>query len=178
MTAFAIVREREVGTLEQIMVSPIRPYEYVLGKIAPFFCVGMALTLMITLVGTLWFRIPFVGNPFVLLLGASLYLISVLGIGLFISTVCATQQQAFATNSFVINPLFILSGFSFPIASMPQALQWLTYINPVRYYLVIIRGTFLKGVGLDVLWPQFAVLAVIGACLLAFSVLRFRKSLD
>jgi len=178
LTSFAIVREREVGTLEQIMVTPIRPIEFILGKMIPFFFVGLALTVVIAGVGTLWFQIPFVGNPFVLLLGTTLYLFSVLGIGLLISTVCLTQQQAFATNFFVINPAFILSGFSFPIASMPVFMQWLSSINPMSYYLVVIRGTFLKGVGLDVLWPQMLALAVLGLALLGLSVLRFRKSLD
>ena len=178
LTSFAVVREREVGTLEQIMVTPIRPLEFILGKTIPFFCVGLALTALIAAAGTLWFQIPFVGNPFVLLLGTSLYLLSVLGIGLLISTVCLTQQQAFATNFFVINPAFILSGFSFPIASMPVFMQWLSHINPMSYYLIVIRGVFLKGVGLAVLWPQMLGLAVLGFLLLAISVLRFRKSLD
>ncbi len=178
LTSFAIVREREVGTLEQIMVTPIRSMEFILGKTIPFFCIGLALMMLIAGTGTLWFGIPFVGNPLVLLLGTSLYLMSVLGIGLLISTLCSTQQQAFATNFFVINPLFTLSGFSFPIASMPMLMQYLTYLNPVRYYLVIIRGTFLKGVGLDVLWPQFVALALLGTALLTISILRFRKSLD
>ena len=178
LTSFAVVREREVGTLEQIMVTPIRPLEFILGKTIPFFCVGLALTVVIAGVGTLWFQIPFVGNPFVLLLGTSLYLLSVLGIGLLISTVCMTQQQAFATNFFIINPAFVLSGFSFPIASMPVFMQWLSTINPMTYYLIVIRGTFLKGVGLAVLWPQMLALAALGVILLGLSVLRFRKSLD
>ena len=178
LTSFAIVREREVGTLEQIMVTPIRPLEFILGKTIPFFCVGLGLAALIAAVGTLWFEIPFVGNPMVLLLGTSLYLLSVLGIGLLISTVCLTQQQAFATNFFVINPAFILSGFSFPIFTMPVFMQWLAYINPMSYYLIVIRGTFLKGVGLSVLWPQMLALATLGVALLTTSVLRFRKSLD
>jgi ABC-2 type transport system permease protein len=178
LTSFAIVREREVGTLEQIMVTPIRPLEFILGKTIPFFCVGLALTALIAGVGTLWFEIPFVGNPFVLLFGTSLYLLSVLGIGLLISTVCLTQQQAFATNFFVVNPAFILSGFSFPIFTMPVFMQWLSTINPMSYYLIVIRGTFLKGVGLSVLWPRMLALALLGVVLLAASVLRFRKSLD
>ena len=178
LTAFAVVREREVGTLEQIMVTPIRPLEFIIGKMIPFFCVGLALTAGVAIVGTLWFEIPFVGNPFVLLLGTTLYLLSVLGIGLLISTICMTQQQAFATNFFVINPAFILSGFSFPIASMPVFMQWLSHINPMSYYLVVIRGTFLKGVGLSVLWPQMLALAALGVVLLGLSVMRFRKSLD
>jgi ABC-2 type transport system permease protein len=178
LTAFAIVREREVGTLEQIMVSPIRPAEFILGKTIPFFIVGLGEVALIAGVGILWFGIPFVGNPFILLLGTALYLLSTLALGLLISSVCSTQQQAFATNFFVLNPFFILSGFSFPIASMPQVLQWLTYLNPLRYYLVIIRGTFLKGIGLDVLWPQLSALAVLATVLLTVSILRFRKSLD
>ncbi len=178
LTSFAVVREREVGTLEQIMVTPIRPLEFILGKTIPYFLVGLALTCVIAGVGMFWFEVPFRGNPFVLLLGTSLYLLCVLGIGLLISTVCKTQQQAFATNFFVINPAFILSGFSFPIASMPDVMQWLSYINPMTYYLIVIRGTFLKGVGLDVLWPQMGALAVLGVALLGISVLRFRKSLD
>jgi len=178
LTSFAVVREREVGTLEQIMVTPIRPLEFIIGKTIPFFFVGLAMTALIAVAGTLWFQIPFVGNPFVLLLGTSLYLLSVLGIGLLISTICFTQQQAFATNFFVVNPVFILSGFSFPIASMPLLMQWLSTINPMTDYLVVIRGTFLKGVGLTVLWLQMLALAALGLILLGLSVLRFQKSLD
>ena len=162
LTAFAIVREREMGTLEQLMVTPIRPIELILGKTIPFFLVGLVLVGVITLVGTLWFDIPLRGNPLVLLLGTSLYLLSTLGLGLAISTVCKTQQQAFATNFFFVNPMFILSGFSFPITSMPQVLQWLTYLNPVRYFIVVIRAVFLKSVGVAVLAPQLLALAAIG----------------
>jgi ABC-2 type transport system permease protein len=178
LTAFAVVREREVGTLEQIMVSPIRPAEFILGKTVPFFVVGVGIAGLITIVGILWFQIPFVGNPFVFIFGTMLYLLSLLALGLLISTVCSTQQQAFATNFFVLNPFFILSGFSFPISSMPDALQWFTYVNPLRYFLVVIRGTFLKGVGLDILWPDFLAMAAIAAVLLTVSILRFRKSLE
>ena len=178
LTAFAIVREREVGTLEQIMVSPIRPAEFIFGKTVPFFLVGLGEVALVVAVGVLWFQIPFVGNPFVLLLGTALFLLSTLALGLLISTVCSTQQQAFSTNFFVLNPFFILSGFMFPISSMPQVLQWFTYINPLRYYLVVIRGTFLKGVGVSVLWPDFAAMAILAFVLLTLSILRFRKSLE
>ena len=178
LTAFAIVREREVGTLEQIMVTPIRPTEFILGKTVPFFLVGLGEVSLVTAVGILWFQVPFVGNPLVLLLGTTLYLLSTLALGLLISTLCSTQQQAFATNFFVLNPFFILSGFSFPISSMPVVLQWFTYANPLRYYLVVIRGTFLKGVGVDVLWPDLVAMATIASVLLAISILRFRKSLE
>jgi len=178
LTAFAIVREREVGTLEQLLVTPIRPAEFILGKTVPFFLIGLLEVSIVAGVGMLWFKVPFVGNPFLLFAGTCLFLLSALSIGLLISTLCTTQQQAFASNFFVLNPMFILSGFSFPISSMPQFLQWLTLFDPLRYYLVIIRGTFLKGVGIAYLWPQMAALAAIGFTLLTISVFRFRKSLD
>jgi len=178
LTAFAVVREREVGTLEQVMVSPIRPIEFILGKTLPSFLVGLAVATLITLVGTLWFQVPFRGNPLVLFLGVSLFLGCTLSMGLLISTLCTTQQQAFALSFFVLMPGFTLSGFSFPIASMPTVMQWLTYLNPLRYLLVVLRGTFLKGVGLGVLWPQMLAMAAIAATVLSVSVFRFRKSLD
>lgn len=178
LTAFAIVREREVGTLEQILVTPIQPIDFIIGKTLPFFLIGMLEVSIVAAVGMLWFQVPFKGNPLVLLLGTSLFLLSVLAIGLLISTLCKTQQQAFASNFFVLNPIFILSGFSFPISSMPEPLQWLTYLNPLRYFLVIIRATYLKGVGIDILWPQMGALAVLGFGLFALAVLRFRKSLE
>ncbi len=178
LTAFAIVREREVGTLEQIMVTPIRPSEFILGKTLPAFLIGLIETIIIAAFGVVWFHVPFAGNPLVLLAGTSLFLLSTLGLGLLLSTVCKTQQQAFASTFFVLNPLFILSGFSFPIASMPVFLQWMTYINPLRHYLIVIRGTFLKGVGFDVLWPQMLMMAALATVLLAVAISRFRKSLD
>ncbi len=178
LTAFAIVREREVGTLEQIMVSPIQPAEFILGKTVPFFLVGLAEVALVVTVGLVWFRIPFVGNPLVLLLGTTLFLLCTLAIGLLISTICSTQQQAFSTNFFILSPFFILSGFAFPISSMPQVLQWFTYANPLRYYLVVIRGVLLKGVGISVLWPEFVAMAVLALILLTLSILRFRKTLE
>jgi ABC-2 type transport system permease protein len=178
LTAFAVVREREVGTLEQIMVSPIRPFEFILGKTVPFFLIGLADVALVTVFGVLWFDIPFVGNPFVMLVGASLYLVAALGLGLLLSTLSRTQQQAFALNFFVVNPFFVLSGFAFPIAAMPRVLQWFTVINPLRYFLVVIRSVFLKGVGIDVIWPDLMAMALLGAGMLTLSVLRFRKSLD
>jgi ABC-2 type transport system permease protein len=178
LTAFAVVREREIGTLEQIMVSPIRPVEFILGKTVPFFLIGLVDVALVTAVGIGWFRVPFVGNPLVMLVGASLFLFAALGLGLLLSTFSRTQQQAFALNFFLINPLFILSGFAFPIAAMPKVLQWITLINPLRYFLVVLRSVFLKGTGFAVLWPQFAAMAALGAVMLTLSVLRFRKSLD
>jgi len=178
LTAFAIVREREVGTLEQILVSPIRPFEFILGKTIPFFLIGLADVVLVGVVGVLWFGVPFIGNPFLMLLGASLFLLGVLGLGLLLSTFSRTQQQAFALNFFLINPFFILSGFAFPIPAMPRIMQWFTYLNPLRYFLVVIRALFLKGVGFSALLPDFAAMFLLGTGALALSVLRFRKSLD
>ncbi|MFJ6327534.1 MULTISPECIES: ABC transporter permease [unclassified Rhizobium] len=178
LTAFAIVREREVGTLEQVMVSPIRPFEFILGKTLPFFLIGLGDILLVATIGVLWFRVPFVGSPWIMLLGACLFLLAALGLGLLLSAFSRTQQQAFALNFFLLNPLFILSGFAFPISAMPKVLQWLTIINPLRYFLVVIRAVFLKGAGLDVLWLDFTAMAVLGAGMLTLSVMRFRKSLD
>ncbi len=177
-TAFSVVREREMGTLEQIMVSPIRRSEFILGKTVPFFLIGLGDVFLVTLFGVLWFDVPFVGNPLVMLLGASLYLLAALGLGLLLSTLSRTQQQAFALNFFIVNPLFILSGFAFPIAAMPKVLQWATLLNPLRYFLIVIRAVFLKGVGVSDLWPQLLAMALLAAGMLALSVLRFRKSLD
>jgi ABC-2 type transport system permease protein len=178
LTAFAVVREREVGTLEQIMVSPIRRSEFILGKAVPFFLIGLGEVALITLLGVTWFRVPFVGNPLLMLLGASLFLCAAVGLGLMLSTFARTQQQAFALNFFVVNPFFILSGFAFPIASMPRVLQWFTVINPLRYFLVVIRTEFLKGVGIEAIWTQLLALALLAAAMLTLSVLRFTKSLD
>ncbi len=178
LTAFAIVREREIGTLEQVMVTPIRPSELILGKTVPFFLIGLADAVLVAAVGILWFQVPFRANPLVLLLGVVLFLLSALGVGLLISTLSSTQQQAFASAFFFLNPAFVLSGFAFPITSMPKAMQIITYADPLRYFLVILRGTFLKGVGLAVLWPQMAALGVLTLVLLVVSVARFHKSID
>jgi ABC-2 type transport system permease protein len=178
LTAFAVVREREVGTLEQIMVSPIRPIEFILGKTVPFFLIGLGDVTLVTAFGVAWFGIPFIGNPLVLLLGASLFLLAALGLGLMLSTFSRTQQQAFALTFILVNPLYILSGFAYPIAAMPAVLRWFTLINPLRYFLVVIRAVMLKGVGLDVLWQPLSAMALLGLGMLMASVLRFRKSMD
>jgi ABC-2 type transport system permease protein len=178
LTAFAVVREREVGTLEQVMVTPIRPIEFILGKTLPVYLIGLAEVALLTAVGMAWFGVPYRGDPFVLFVGSSLFIVTALALGLLISTLCTTQQQAFASNFFLINPIFMLSGFISPISAMPQALQYLTCLSPLRYYLVITRGTFLKGVGFDVLWPDMLALAGLGFGLLTVTILRFRKSLD
>ena len=178
LTAFAVVREREIGTLEQMMVTPIRPAEFILGKTLPFFLIGVLDIALIAVVGSLWFEIPFRGSFWVIALGAVLFLICMLGVGLLISTVSSTQQQAMVTAFFFIMPAITFSGFGFPISTMPQWLQNLTYLSPLRYFLVVLRGTYLKGVGLDILWPQMAAMAGFGVALLTLAVLRFHKALD
>jgi|ERR1700722_8224242 ABC-2 type transport system permease protein len=178
MTAFTIVRERELGTLEQLMVTPIRSVELILGKTLPNFLIALVQLSLVTAIGVFWFHVPFRGTISILLLGSLLYLASILAMGLLISTVSATQQQALVVAFFVVLPASILSGFSFPISSMPRILQWLTYADPLRYYLVVVRSVFLKGTGFSVLWPQMLGMAILGLLLLTASVNRFRKRLD
>ncbi|MGA8342135.1 MAG: ABC transporter permease [Candidatus Sulfotelmatobacter sp.] len=178
LTAFAVVREREIGTLEQIMVTPIRPVEFILGKTLPFFLIGLFDVSLIGTVGTLWFQVPFRGQILVLLAGAILFLLCMLGVGLLISTVSSTQQQAMVTSFFFIMPAITFSGFGFPISTMPQWLQYFTYLSPLRYFLVVLRGTYLKGVGMEILWPQMLAMAGLGITLLTVAILRFHKALD
>ena len=178
LTSMAVVREKEVGTMEQIMVTPITPGEFILGKSLPFALIGFADVIVITLIGVFWFGVPIRGNIGLLFLGTALYLMTTLGVGLLISTVSQTQQQAMMSTFFFYFPAVLLSGFMFPIANMPRVIQWLTYGNPLRYFLVIIRGLFLKGVGLSVLWPQMAVLAVMGVLMLWAASRRFDKTMS
>ena len=178
LTAMAIVREKEIGTMEQLMVTPIRPMELMLGKTIPFAAVGLLEVLLVTGAALLIFRVPFRGSLLLLLGCAAAFLLTTLGSGLLISTVSATQQQAMMASFFFFMPAFMLSGFAFPIRNMPLAVQALTYLNPVRYFMEIVRGIFLKGIGLTVLWPQVTALLVIGTALIGLSILRFHKRLD
>jgi ABC-2 type transport system permease protein len=178
LTCMAIVREREMGTMEQIIVSPIRPVELILGKTIPFALIGYIDVALVTFVGVFLFEVPIRGSLLLLLLATTLYLLSSLGIGLFISTISRTQQQAMMSMFFFFVPAILLSGFIFPIANMPEVVQYMTYLNPLRYFLIIIRGIFLKGIGFDVLWPQMLALAIIGSAVFTFSALRFRKRLE
>jgi drug efflux transport system permease protein len=178
LTSLAIVREKEIGTMEQLMVTPVRPIELMLGKTLPFAIVGLIDVMTITGLALLVFHVPLRGNFVLLLACATLFLMTSLGAGLFISTISRTQQQAMMSSFFFSMPAFMLSGFAFPIRNMPVAVQWLTYLNPVRYFMEIVRGIFLKGVGAEVLWPQMACLAVYGAAVLGLSAARFHKSLD
>jgi drug efflux transport system permease protein len=178
LTAMAIVREKEIGTMEQLMVTPIRPLELMIGKTLPFAMVGLLDVGLVTTAAMLIFHIPFRGSVLTLLGGTVLFVLTTLGVGLFISTISQTQQQAMMSSFFFFNPAFMLSGFTFPIRNMPLPVQYLTYLNPVRYFLEIVRGIFLKGAGPAVLWPQMLALLVFGVTILGLSALRFHKRLD
>jgi ABC-2 type transport system permease protein len=178
LTSQAIIREKEIGTMEQLMVTPMRPIELMLGKTLPFALVGLINLLVIVGGALLIFHIPFRGNFFLLLFCAVLFLMTSLGAGLFLSTISQTQQQANMGSFFVTTPCFVLSGFMFPIRNMPPVVQYLAYLNPLRYFMEIVRGIFLKGVGITVLWPQMLCLFVYGSSILLFSAARFRKTLD
>jgi ABC-2 type transport system permease protein len=177
LTSMAVVREREMGTMEQLMVSPLRPAELMIGKTVPFAVISFFDMLLVITIGVVWFDVPIKGSPIVLLAGTVLYLLSVLGIGLFISTVARSQQQALMSTILFYMPSILLSGFVFPIKNMPALFQYLTYGIPLRYFLIIIRGVFLKGVGFSVLWKEMAALLVIGVVVITLSAMRFRKRL-
>jgi ABC-2 type transport system permease protein len=178
LTAMSIVREKEIGTMEQLMVTPLRPIELMLGKLLPFAIVGILQVGVVTVAALLIFRMPFRGNAALLLVSSLLFLLTTLGIGLFISTISRTQQQAMMTSFFFFMPALLLSGFSFPIRNMPLPAQYLTYINPLRYFMEIVRSIFLKGVGFRYLWPQVVALLLFGITILGLSSLRFHKRLD
>jgi ABC-2 type transport system permease protein len=178
MTAMAVVREKEIGTMEQLMVTPIRPIELMIGKMLPFAVVGLMDMAIITAGALLIFDVPFRGTFWMLIASVLLFLLTSLGAGLFISTISQTQQQAIMSAFLFATPTFMLSGFAFPIRNMPVAVQYITYLNPLRYFLEVVRGIFLKGVGASVLWPQLAVMAVYGAVIMGLSAISFRKKLD
>jgi ABC-2 type transport system permease protein len=178
LTAMSIVREKEIGTMEQLMVTPIRPVELMLGKILPFAVLGIFEVILITVAALVVFRTPLRGSVLVLLACAILFLLTTLGIGLFISTISRTQQQAMMSSFFFFMPALLLSGFAFPIRNMPIGVQYLTYLNPLRYFMQIVRGIFLKGIGAEFLWPQMAALLVFGVLILGSASLRFHKRLD
>lgn len=176
LTSMAVVREKEIGTIEQIIVTPITQTEFILGKTVPFAIIGIADVIAITLIGVFWFQVPIRGNLIILIVATVLYLMTTLGIGLLISTVSNTQQEAMMSVFLFYFPAVLLSGFMFPIANMPIVVQWLTYLNPLRYFLIIIRGIFLKGVSAGILWPHIAALALMGLTILWLASRRFRKT--
>ena len=177
LTSMAVVREKEIGTIEQIMVTPITPAEFILGKTLPFALIGFADVTIIALIGLFWFEVPLRGSIPLLYLATALYMLTTLGVGLFISTVSQTQQQAMMATFLFFFPAMMLSGFSFPIANMPQSVQWLTWLNPIAYFLVIVRSIFLKGVGVGLLWREFLILGLMGVTTLTLAVRRFHKTL-
>lgn len=177
LSAMAIVKEKEIGTMEQLIVSPLKPMELIVGKLLPFGVIALIQITLITALGVIWFHIPLRGNLFLLLFSTSIYLFTTLGIGLFMSTISATQQEAMMSVFLFYMPAVLLSGFAYPIANMPKVIQWFTFFNPLRYFMVVIRSIFLKGVGIEVLWVQLVPLLVMGLAVITFSALRFRKSL-
>ncbi len=178
LTALAVVREKELGTIEQLMVTPIRPIELMLGKTLPFAAVGLIQMALVTLAALVIFNVPLRGSPLLLVSCAALFLLTTLGSGLLVSTISGTQQQAMMVSFFFFMPSLMLSGFAFPIRNMPVAVQWLTYLNPVRYFMEVVRGLFLKGVGVGVLWPQMLCMLAFGVAVLWLSAARFHKRLD
>ncbi len=176
LTAMAIVREKEIGTIDQLVVTPVRAWQIILGKMIPFILIGFVDIVLVLAVCVFWFGVPLAGSLSLLFLMSFLFLLNTLGLGLFVSTISSTQQQAMLTVMFfIMMPFIYLSGFAFPIENMPQSIQYVTYAIPLRYFLVILRGLFLKGVGLGVLWPQALALLGIGLAVLVGSALRFRK---
>jgi ABC-2 type transport system permease protein len=178
LTATAVVRERERGTIEQLIVTPIRPWELVLGKLLPYVILAFTNTLEVLVIGSLWFKVPIRGDVGLLLLLSGLFLVSSLGIGLLVSTVANTQQEAMLTVFFTLLPSIFLSGFFFPLQALPLVLQWFSYLIPLRYFLVIIRSLLLKGVGADMLQSDIIALTVFGIVIMTAASLRFRKRLD
>ena len=176
LSSMGIVREKELGTLEQLNVTPLRRWELILGKLLPYALIGIVDVALVLAVAVLWFQVPMRGSPLLLLAMTLVYLMSTLGLGLFVSTISSTQQQAMMTTTFFfLMPMIYLSGFVFPIENMPEVIQPITYLLPLRYFLVILRSIFLKGVGLETLWPQALALTLWGLGMLALAIARSSK---
>ena len=174
LAAMTVVREREMGTLERLMVTPLARLEFLIGKIIPVACIGLFDVMLVTVLAIYWFEVPMRGALAALLFGSVLYLMSTLGLGLLISSYASTQQQAMLLGFFVIMPAIILSGFAFPISNMPEVVQWLTYLDPLRYFLVIIRDLFLKGSGVFDHLFEYGMMTLLGMTALALSMARIR----
>lgn len=178
LSSLAIVKEKEIGTLEQIIVTPIKSYQFIAGKLIPFFMIGMVDVFLVILFTTVVFNLPIKGSIPLLFLLCSIFLLTTLGLGLFISTISHTQQQAMMTAIFFFMlPMIYFSGFVFPIENMPKIFQFISVLMPLRYFFTIVRGIFLKGVGLSILWPQALALLVFGISIFSLSVIRFHKRL-
>lgn len=178
LTAMAIVKEKEAGTLEQLVITPLKPYQIIAGKLIPYVLVGFVDFLLVVSVMQFWFGIMIRGNFLLLLFASALFVVSNLGIGLYISTSAKSQQQAMILSVFgVIVPMIYLSGFTFPVENMPKVIQYITFLIPLKYYLVILRGIVLKGIGIAELWEQMLILSIYGLVLFLLSLTRFRKIL-
>ena len=177
LTAMAVVRERELGTLDQLTVSPLTPVELMLGKTIPATIICLIDLVVISAIAILWFGIPMRGSPLVLLPASLIFIISGLSVGLLISTISRTQQEAFMSLFLFLLPAIILSGFFYPISSMPKVFQWLTLLNPLRHYLEVVRPVFLKGAGFADLWRQYVALTLIATVTLSLAIVRFRRTL-
>lgn len=178
LTASAIVRERERGTIEQLIVTPIRPWELVVGKLLPYVILALLNALEVLAIGHYWFGVPIRGSLWMITAASLLFLLSSLGIGLFASTIANTQQEAMLTVWMMLLPSIFLAGFFFPLEAMPKVLQWISFVFPLRYYLVIIRSLMLKGIGLGVVKEDVIALAIFGVVIMTMASLRFRKRLD
>jgi len=178
LTAMALVRESELGTMEQLLVTPFTPFQLIVGKLVPYALVGLVEIATALPIVLFWFRVPLRGSFLTLALLTAPFMLCTLGLGLLVSTLSRTQQQAMMLTAFVFMlPQIYLSGFIFPIQNMPAFFQWLTWLVPLRYYVVILRGVFLKGIGLEVLWPQAVALVILGTVILALARARFRRRL-
>ena len=179
LSSMAVVREKEIGTLEQLNVTPLGRIELILGKLTPYALAGMIDVVLVLAVSVLWFEVPLRGSVWLLLGMCLIYLLTTLGLGLFVSTISSTQQQAMMTTTFFfLLPMIYLSGFIFPIENMPPLIEPVTYLIPLRYFIVMLRGIFLKGVGLETLWPQALALTAWGLAIVTLAVVRSRKRLD
>jgi ABC-2 type transport system permease protein len=178
LTMFSVVKEKEKGTIEQLMVTPLRPYEMIFGKLIPPMTVAIADSIFAFLVAILWFRVPIHGSALLLFVLGTIFSVTGLGIGLFVSTISRNQRQAIMTNALIMPPQFILSGFIFPIASMPVIIQGFTHLIPLRYFLIIVRGIFIKGIGIKYLWSEVWPMLIFSTVILGLSVARFRKKLE
>jgi len=178
LTSMAVVRERELGTLEQLMVSPLQPSELIIGKTLPVVLITTLDLVLVAAIAILWFHVPMRGSVLLLAAGSLFFILAAIGLGLLISTISNTQQEAFMSMFFFLLPIIILGGFMFPVANMPVVFQWISLANPLRHYLELVRGVFLKGAGLDALWTQLLALALMGPALLAFAVRRFHKTIE
>jgi len=174
VTALSVAREREAGTFDQLLVTPLRPLDILLGKALPGFIIGTVEASFIIMMALVWFKVPLIGSISALYLGIFMFLMSAIGVGLMISSLSVTQQQGLFGAFMFLVPAVILSGFATPIANMPVALQYLTLLNPLRYFLVILRGVFLQGSSVAILWPQYWPMAVIGLVSLTLAAWLFR----